>query len=76
MRNRSVIREEALLPASFPDVEAAASYQVLYMGVPYGAAKRFRNVWYHATPDGFKPFAMQSRVRPLQDPQRGPDPGR
>jgi hypothetical protein len=40
------------------------------MGIPYGTAKRFRNVWYHATPDGYRPFALQGRVRPVQHPQR------
>ena len=72
MRNRSAMREELVMTTSYPDFDAAASYQVLYMGIPFGAAKRFRNVWYHETPEGYRPFALQGRVRPVQDPQRGP----
>ena len=71
MTNRST-PELAAGHAALPDLEAEASYQVLYMGIPYGTAKRFRNVWYHETPQGYKPFALQGRVRPLQDPQRAP----
>jgi hypothetical protein len=71
MRNRPT-PEIAAADAALADLEAETSYQVLYMGIPYGTAKRFRNVWYHETPHGYKPFALQGRVRPLQDPQRGP----
>jgi hypothetical protein len=71
MKYRSV-PEGAAADAALPDLEAETSYQVLYMGIPYGPAKRFRNVWYRETPEGYKPFAVQGRVRPLQDPQRGP----
>jgi hypothetical protein len=73
MRNRLTSREGQVMTVAYPELEAAESYQVLYMGIPYGAAKRFRNVWYHETPDGFRPFALQGRVRPVQDPQRGPN---
>lgn len=56
-------------PAGLDDVAACA---VLYMGLPYPVAKRYRNVWYQETPDGFVPFAFQGRVRPVIEPQRGP----
>ena len=53
-------------------IENEPVYQVLYMGIPYPEAKLYRNIWYHETADGFKPFALQSRVRRIIDPQRAP----
>jgi len=54
------------------DVNAVASCQVLYMGIPYAGAKRVGNFWYHETPEGYRPFALQSRVRPVIERQQGP----
>ena len=60
---------DAVAPAQ---IEQAPASPVLYMGIPYPVAKRLGNVWYHETPEGFKPFALQGRVRRIVDPQSAP----
>jgi hypothetical protein len=53
-------------------VDAAATCEVLYMGIPHPVAKRVGTLWYHETPDDYKPFALQGRVGPIVRAQRGP----
>lgn len=54
------------------ELDAVAPCAVMYMGIPYPVAKRHGKIWYHETADGFRPFALQGRVRPVIEPQRGP----
>jgi hypothetical protein len=49
------------------NIDRADVYKVLYMGILYPVAKQFQNVWYRETRDGYKPFALQGRVRPVRD---------
>jgi hypothetical protein len=67
------VRHISETPSMAPpaDLKKEPVYQVLYMGIPYAEAKLYRNIWYHETADGYKPFALQGRVRRVTDPQRG-----
>jgi hypothetical protein len=38
-------------------------------GDPYPAAKRIGKFGYYETPEGYRPFALQGRVRPVVNPQ-------
>jgi hypothetical protein len=61
-------REDPLL-ITMSDAHEVDPCHVLYMGIPYAAAKRIGKFWYHETPEGYRPFALQSRVRPVVNPQ-------
>ncbi|HYO83887.1 MAG TPA: hypothetical protein VES20_20960 [Bryobacteraceae bacterium] len=60
-----------VLSGSVPaDLHQEVPCQVLYMGILHQARKSGQ-LWYYETPDGFKPFALQGRVRRVVEPQRG-----
>jgi hypothetical protein len=54
---------------SLPTLDAAPEFHVAYMGIPYYTAKRFGKIWYEKTETGYRPFALQGRVRPIREPQ-------
>ena len=67
--NRHQWAREIPEPPTASDIDATESRQVLYMGILYPVAKRIRNSWYHETPEGYKPFPLQGRVRPVIERQ-------
>jgi hypothetical protein len=71
---RKPVPPPALVPSQ-AELHDLPTCPVLYMGIPYPIAKRVGKVWYHLyhlTSDGYKPFVLQGRVRPVVEPQLGP----
>ena len=62
---RKPVPQPALVPSQ-AELHDVPTCPVLYVGIPYPIAKRVGKVWYHLTSDGFKPFALQERVRQLR----------
>jgi hypothetical protein len=61
------------VPSDEPTSEctSSASREVLYMGIPYADCRYVKKTWYYRTGAGFRPFAMQGRVRERRPPQGG-----